>query len=206
MSQPKGPRAAKFMGNVEFVNFGQAVAKVGERVMDADKKAWLGLFAVMIAEIGLFVMQENLVLEFFDLANFEANFLLASDEILGPLFSGMKDVTGKNLLAFFIAASFIAVPVFLWYALLNGFDFLKAPPVKKAAASLFILMYAVIIASEFAMLWTRLTYTNPWEPQSQTNPELAALMGGLFVLINAGVAFWTAYAYHALKVRRPSYA
>ena len=41
MSQPKGPRAAKFMGNVEFVNFGQAVAKVGERVMDADKKAWL---------------------------------------------------------------------------------------------------------------------------------------------------------------------
>lgn len=171
----------------------------------------------LVLEFLLFVLHYAIYVQTIDMLPVELYLALVDLPVVGPLFGWDPDLTLAHLLSVVFAAASVSVPVLLWYHIIKDRLFEQlgayfASLTAKVVAGAVLAIYGSLVTLEFFMLYTRMNQNSPFaDPQFTANlagnTVFAVFLSGIFILVNAAMALFTASMYVNLsqQIRRQDY-
>ncbi|MCB9987718.1 MAG: hypothetical protein H6868_00090 [Rhodospirillales bacterium] len=170
---------------------------------------WLRGAAVTIAESANWLLHASM----YSLANPIGSDVFIVDALGLPAIPLISDLSVGNLINGTMALGAVGVPVVAWFFLFTKQDILKSrrkffrDPLAKLVAALLILMYLLVVATEFSALWLRIaaeSHTGPIPNMSAhaTGTWPLVIMSIAVVVTNLGIGAATANVYRAIKDAR----
>jgi hypothetical protein len=170
-------------------------------------------------EFLLFVLHYAVYVQTIETLPLELYLALVDLPVVGSLFSWDPEITLTHLLSVVFAAASVSMPVLLWYHIIKDSVFEQlgaylAGVTAKVVAGAVFGIYSSLVALEFFMLYTRMQMqtTSPLAGAQlidnlPSGTAFAVFVSGIFILVNAAVALFTASIYVELnhQLRRQSY-